>query len=106
MAPGGSATETVTVRNDSDQLFTLSLRAEGTTNQLWNDLRFGVWQAGTAAPSPLPPLAFWRGQDNDLGTLRPGESIRFELELFLPESASNVDQGLRADIDLIWRGRA
>lgn len=106
MAPGGSATETVTVRNDSGQAFTLSLRAAGTTNQLWNDLRFGVWESGTAAPSPLPPLLFWEGQDNDLGTLLPGESVRFQLELFLPTSASNADQGLRATIDLIWRARA
>lgn len=105
MAPGGSADEVVTVRNDSDQTFTLSLRAEGTTNQLWNDLRFGAWQAGTAAPSPLPPLLFWRGQDNDLGTLAPGQSIRYQLELYLPASASNADQGTQATIDLVWRAR-
>lgn len=106
MAPGGSASETVIVRNDSGQAFTLSLRAAGTTNQLWNDLRFGVWQDGTAAPAPLPPLTFWLGHDSDLGMLQPGESIRFELELYLPTSASNTDQGLRADIDLIWRAQA
>lgn len=105
MAPGGSADEVVTVRNDSDQTFTLSLRAEGTTNQLWNDLRFGAWQAGTAAPAPLPPLLFWRGQDNDLGTLAPGQSVRYQLELYLPASASNADQGIRATIDLVWRAR-
>lgn len=105
MAPGGAASETVTVRNDSDQTFTLSLRAAGTTNRLWNDLRFGVWQQGTAAPSPLPPLLFWRNQDNDLGTLDPGQSIRFQLELYLPTSAGNADQGIRATIDLVWRAR-
>lgn len=106
MAPGGAADETVTVRNDSGQTFTLSLRAGGTTNQLWNDLRFGVWQTGTAAPSPLPPLLFWRGQDNDLTTLAPGQSATYQLELYLPTSASNTDQGLRATIDLVWHAQA
>jgi len=74
--------------------------------QLWNDLRFGVWQTGTAAPSPLPPLLFWRGQDNDLTTLAPGQSATYQLELYLPTSASNTDQGLRATIDLVWHAQA
>jgi hypothetical protein len=105
MAPGGSASEVMTVRNDTAQPFTLSLRADGSQNPLWQNLRMGVWEAGTAAPVPLPPLLFWTGQDNTLATLQPGETIRYEIVLSLPASAGNADQGLIASIDLIWKAQ-
>lgn len=105
MAPGGSVSEVLTVRNDSGAPFTLSLRAAGTTNQLWNDLQLGVWEANTAAPIPFPALLWWTTQDNTLTTLQAGESIRYELELYLPPAASNADQGKVAVIDLIWKAQ-
>jgi hypothetical protein len=105
MAPGGSVSEVMAIRNDTSQTLTLSLRADGTQNQLWQDLRLGVWEANTAAPSPLPPLLFWTGQDNTLTTLAPGETIRYELELLLPSSAGNNDQGVAVTIDLVWKAQ-
>jgi hypothetical protein len=103
MSPGRSASEVMTVRNETDSPFTLSLKATGTTNQLWNDLHMGVWEAGTAAPSPLPPLSYWTAQFNDLATLEPGETIRYEIELLLPADTGNADQGLTAAIDFVWK---
>jgi hypothetical protein len=102
MAPGGSATEVMTITNDSSQPFTLSLQAGGTQNQLWNDLQMGVWQQGTAAPSPLPRLLLWTTQPNTLTTLAAGASISYEIELYLPTSAGNDDQGKVASISLTW----
>ena len=94
--------EVMTVRNDTAEPFTLSFRADGTQGSLWNDLRMGVWEVGTGAPVPLPPLLFWTTQANALATLQPGESIRYEIELFLPAATGNADQGLAATIDLVW----
>jgi hypothetical protein len=102
MAPGGSASEVMTIRNDTGRPFTLALRAEGTQNRLWQDLRLGVWEAGTAAPVPLPPLLFWTSQPNPLATLGPGDSVRYEIELLLPAATGNADQGLAASIDFVW----
>jgi hypothetical protein len=102
MAPGGSATEVMTITNDSSQPFTLSLRAGGTQNQLWNDLQMGVWQQGTAAPVPLPALLLWTTQTNTLTTLAANASVSYEIELYLPTSAGNDDQGKVASINLTW----
>ena len=102
MAPGGSASEVMTIRNDTSAPFTLSLQAAGTQTRLWSGLRMGVWEAGTGAPSPLPPLLFWTAQANTLATLAPGASIRYEIELYLPSTRGNVYQGLTATIDLVW----
>jgi hypothetical protein len=103
MQPGDSTAELVTVTNTSGQPYVLSLRAAGTPNRLWQDLRLGVWEYRTAAPSPLPPLLDWTTQFNDVATLQPGESITFEVELLLPTSAGNEDQNLVAAIDFVWR---
>lgn len=105
MAPGGSISEVMTVRNDSGQPFTLSLRAAGAGGPFWNDLELGVWETGTAAPTPFPALVWWTSQDNTLATLQPGGSVRYTLELFLPPTASNADQGRVASIDLIWKAQ-
>ncbi len=106
MAPGGSASEVMTVTNDTPEPFDLSLRADGTVNALWHALQMGVWETGTAAPTPFPALLFWTTQPNALGTLQPGESVRYQIELYLPTTASNALQGMTATIDLIWRAQA
>jgi hypothetical protein len=106
MAPGDSASEQVTVTNESDQAFTLSLKATGAQNRLWQDLQMGVWPVHTAAPSPLPALLLWTTQYNQLTTLQPGASITYEIELYLPPSAGNDDQGLTASIDFNWKATA
>lgn len=106
MAPGGSATERLTITNTSDQPFDLSLRASGTQNRLWDDLQMGVWQVGTAAPSPLPALLWWTTQENKITTLQSNQSIVLEIELYLPTTAGNADQGLAAIIDFHWHAQA
>ena len=105
MAPGGSASEAMTVTNDTAEPFVLALRADGTVNALWHALELGVWEANTAAPTPLPALLWWTSQDNTLATLQPGESIRYEIELYLPTTATNAVQDLTATIDLIWKAQ-
>lgn len=102
MEPGQSASETMTVRDEAGVPFTLSLRASGEENRLWNDLRLGVWQQATSAPDPLPALLWWTTQDNVLATLQPDQAVSYEVELYLPASAGNEDQGLTARIDLTW----
>ena len=104
MAPGGSASEVMTIKNESDTAYKLYLRATGTQNRLWNDLELGVWKTATAAPNPLPPLLNWTSQDNDLGiTLQPGDTVKLTLELFLKSTAGNADQNLTATIDFVWK---
>jgi len=55
------------------------------------------------SPSPLPPLVYWTTQYNDLDVLAPGETVTYVVELYLPTSAGNVDQGLAAVIDFDWQ---
>jgi hypothetical protein len=102
MGPGGSVAEVLTVRNDSGGPFTLSLRAAGAQSSLWNDLRLGVWEDGTAPPTPFPPLLWWTTQPNTLTILDADATIRYRVELLLPPSAGNADQGKQASIDLVW----
>lgn len=103
MAPGDSTSERLTITNTSGSPYTLSLQAAGTQNGLWQDLRMGVWEQGTAPPSPLPPLLDWTTQFNALTTLQPGQTETFVIELYLPTSAGNADQNLAAVIDFRWR---
>jgi hypothetical protein len=105
MEPGESASEVMTVRDDAGVPVALSLRAGGEENRFWNDLRMGVWQAGTAAPDPLPALLWWTSQDNRLTSLSPGQQVSYEIELYLPSSAGNEDQGQAAVVDLIWHAQ-
>jgi hypothetical protein len=105
MAPGESAFEVMTIRNEADVPFTLSLRAGGTPNRLWDDLQMGVWEVGTPAPSPLPALPWWTAQENQLTTLAPGQSVSYHIELALPASAGNADQGYGAVIDFHWHAQ-
>lgn len=103
MAPGGSTTETVTITNTSASTYVLSLKAAGTQNALWRDMEMGVYERGTPAPTPLPPLLDWTTQFNDLTTLAPGQSVTYVVELYLSLSAGNADQGLTARINFIWK---
>ena len=107
MAPGGAATEHMTIRNDSGGAIDLSLQAvpQGTPNVLWSDLRLGVWQQGSAAPSPLPPLLWWTTQENTLTTLAANATVTYVIQLYLPTSAGNGDQAKTAVIDLRWHAQ-
>jgi hypothetical protein len=102
MAPGGAAAEVLTIRNESGEPFRLSLQATGTPNRLWDELTLGVWRVGTAPPTPLPPLLWWTSQPNALAILQPGQEIRLNVVLYLPESAGNDVQNLAAVVDFVW----
>lgn len=103
-APGSSASAVMTITNTSSSTYTLSLRAEGANNNsLWSDLEMGVYPQFTPPPSPLPPLAYWLAQFNDLTILNPGQTIAYVIVLYLPTTAGNQDQGLSAAIAFHWR---
>jgi hypothetical protein len=102
--PGAETHEVLTIENTSDSAYTLKLRVEGAHNQLWNDLRMGVWQQGAPPPNPLPPLLFWTTQFNALTVLQPGDSVSYVIQLQLPAASGNQDMNLAAIIDFHWRG--
>ena len=102
MAPGQSTLERMTIRNDSGAPFTLKIRVEGTVNSLWNDLQLGIWEVGSPAPSPLPALLLWTAGESSLGTLNAGQTVTYQIELALAQSAGNGDQGKSATIDFVW----
>lgn len=102
MAPGQGAVEHVKITNDSGDPFTLKIKVQGTQNAFWNELQLGIWEHNTPAPVPLPALLLWTTQENTLTTLPAGDSIEYDIELALPSSAGNADQGKLATIELVW----
>lgn len=104
--PGQGTFERLTIRNTSSSGYVLSFRATGRHNPLWNDLQLGIWKHGKPAPTPLPPLRFWTTQFTKLATLAPGKSVRLTIEMYLPPSAGNGDQSLRAVVSFLWRAAA
>jgi hypothetical protein len=103
-APGSSVSEVMTITNTSSSVYTVSLKAEGANNNhLWSDLEMGVYPEFTPPPSPLPPLAYWIAQFNDLTTLNPGQTIAYVIVLYLPTTAGNQDMGKSAAITFHWR---
>ena len=103
MAPGGSATERLSITNTSSSTYTLSLKAVGTPNHLWHDLLMAVWEDGTSPPPTFPALDDWTTGYNDLTTLAPGQTVVYLIELYLPATAGNDDQNLAAVISFRWR---
>jgi hypothetical protein len=103
-APGDSATETFTIQNTSGSPYTLSFMANGPNdNHLWQDLEMDVYDPSGGAPSPpLPPLTSWLGSFHALTTLNPGQTVQYVVELYLPTTAGNEDQGKSAVIDFSW----
>jgi hypothetical protein len=102
--PGAEVHEVLTIENTSDSAYTLKLRVEGSHNQLWNDLRMGVWEQGSPPPNPLPPLLFWTTQFNALTVLEPGDKVSYVIQLQLPAASGNQDMNLAAIIDFHWLG--
>lgn len=101
--PGDSASETFTIQNTSGSPYTLSFKASGANNNhLWQDLQMDVYDPSGGAPTPpLPSVTSWFG-NNVLTTLNPGQTVQYVVELFLPTSAGNADQGRSAVIDFTW----
>ena len=103
-SPGDSATETFTIQNTSGSPYALSFMASGANNNhLWQDLEMDVYDPSGGAPTPpLPPLTSWLGSAHALTTLNPGQTVQYVVELYLPTSAGNADQGKSAMIDFTW----
>lgn len=104
-APGDGTFEQMTIKNTTSTRYVLSLQARGTPNVLWNDLQMGVWERGTPAPEPLPPLQFWTAQFNPIVTLAPKQVIHLTIELYLPIFAGNENQKRTAVIDFVWHAQ-
>ena len=104
--PGDSISETWTITNTTGAPYTLSLEADATpSNQLLTDLEMGVWDATGPAPVTLPPLTSWVAGYSTLTTLNPGQSVKYEIELYLPTTAGNGDQGKTVSITFHWHAQ-
>jgi hypothetical protein len=103
-SPGDSVSETMTIENTSGSPYDLMLKVEGPQNShLWQDLQMAAWILPGPAPAILPPLTSWVSGFNSLTTLNPGQSVQVEIELYLPTTAGNADQGKTAVITFHWR---
>ena len=97
----------MTITNTSGSPYTLSLRASGAQNSaLWQNgpdgLLMGLWDVSGPAPGSFPTLFSWTTASWPLTTLNPGQTIQYEIELFLPTTAGNADQNKTAVIDFDW----
>lgn len=101
--PGYGTVEHLRIKNTTKRRFRLSFKAKGTPTPLWGFLELGVWRTGKAAPTPLPPLGFWTHRFTRLLTVKPGKTIRYTIELYLPASAGNAAQDQAAKIAFVWR---
>ena len=101
-APGDSVSEVMTITNTSGSPYTLSFRAVGpNNNHLWQDLEMDVFDP-FLGPT-LSPLQLWLGTFHALTPLAPGATVQYEIELYLPTTAGNSDQGKSAVISFQWR---
>ena len=57
--------------------------------------------SGGAPTPPLPTVTSWFGT-NVLTTLNPGQTVHYVVELYLPTTAGNADQGKSASIAFTW----
>jgi hypothetical protein len=102
-APGDSVSEVMTITNTTGSPYTLSFRAVGPNdNHLWQDLQMDVYDPLVGPSSPMPPLQSWLGSFHVLTTLNPGATVKYGIELYLPTTAGNVDQGKSAVVTFDW----
>ena len=105
-SPGDSASEIMTITNTTGSPYNLMLKVEGAhNNHIWQDLQMAAWILPGPAPAILPQLTSWISGFNTLTTLNPGQSVQVELELYLPTTAGNADQGNAAVITFHWRAQ-
>jgi hypothetical protein len=104
--PGDSGSETWTIKNTTGAPYTLSIGVDATpSNHLLGDLQMGVWDASGTPPATLPPLTSWTAGFSNLTTLNPGQTVQYEVELYLPTTAGNADQGETVSITLHWHAQ-
>jgi hypothetical protein len=108
-SPGDEVHEVMTITNTSGGPYTLSLQASGVQNSnLWNPapspdaLEMAVWDISGPAPAVFPTLQSWTTAFVPLTALAAGQTVQYRVELFLPTSAGNADQGKTAVVDLHW----
>jgi hypothetical protein len=107
-APGDSISEVMTITNTSDTPYTVSLKAEGANNNhLWQDLQMAVWNTTGSPPPVFPSLVSWMSgfHSGFIPILNPGDVVSVQIELYLPTTAGNADQGKTAVIALHWHAQ-
>jgi hypothetical protein len=103
-APGDSESEIMTITNTSDTTYTLKFRAvAANNNHPPPDLEMDVFVPSAGPASPMPPLNFWMGTFHALTTLTPGQTVQYEIELYLPTTAGNADQNKSAALTFDWK---
>jgi hypothetical protein len=55
--------------------------------------------------NPLPSLQSWAGAFLTLTTLNPGQTVQYEIELYLPTTAGNADQGEAVVVSFLWHAQ-
>ena len=98
----------MTITNTSDTPYTVSLEATGANNNhLWQDLQMAVWDTSGAPPPVFPSLVSWMGgfYSGFIPILNPGDVVQVEIELFLPTTAGNADQGKTAVVAFSWHAQ-
>jgi hypothetical protein len=104
--PGDSISETFTITNTTGAPFVLSVGAEALpSNHLSGDLQMGVWDASGPPPGVLPPLTSWLAGFIPLTTLNAGQSVQYVVELYLPTTAGNADQGKIVSVSFRWQAQ-
>lgn len=105
-APGDSVSGIWTITNTTGAPYQLSVKATtSSSNHLKQDLRMGIWDITGPPPGTLPLLTDWLPAFNALTTLNPGQSVQLEVQLFLPTTAGNADQGNSVVIALLWQAQ-
>ena len=96
----------MTITNTTGASYTLAFRAVGpNNNHLWQDLEMDVFDPLAGPVFPMPPLHTWLGAFHNLTTLAAGATIQYQIELYLPTTAGNPDQGKTATISFQWHAQ-
>ena len=65
----------------------------------------GVWDATGTPPVTLPPLTSWLVRLQRPHDAEPGQTVQYDVELYLPTTAGNADQGKTVSITFHWHAQ-